>query len=172
MVADVAESLRRLKIETDAVLELAGRNRARSILFLGLLLARYLLSAPTPPALLEAARSDRCAFSLAGDIARRFFDDEGPAVRARKFFFREAMMLPGLGTRFRYFAGRLLTPNEEDFAGRDPTWGRVLLLPAGRLLRLFRAYVLQESRGEKAGGPLSSPRRLEGKKVAAKSKPG
>jgi len=169
MVADVAESLRRSKIETDVVLDLAGRNRAGRILFLGLLLARKLLSAPVTPALLEAARSDRYVLSLAGDIARRFFDDEAPAVRARKFFFREAMMFPGLGSRFRYFAGRLVTPNEEDFAGRDPTWGRMLLLPAGRLLRLFRSYVLQESRGEKARRPLSNGRRRGGKKVAPNS---
>ncbi|OGD11310.1 MAG: hypothetical protein A2Y86_04910 [Candidatus Aminicenantes bacterium RBG_13_62_12] len=149
MVTDVAESLRRSNIDADLALELARRNRAERILYLGLNLARNLLSAPVPPGLLEAARSDAAAVSMAGDVGLRFFDDEAPSVRARRFFFREATMFPGLGSRFRYFAGRLLTPNEEDLAGRNPTWTRMLLLPVGRLLRLFRSYVFQESRGGK-----------------------
>ncbi|MBN2200218.1 MAG: nucleotidyltransferase family protein [Candidatus Aminicenantes bacterium] len=172
MVADVTESLRRTKIAADLVLGLAERHRAGRILFFGLLLARRLLAAPVPPALLEAARRDRSAVSQAADTARRFFEDETPAVRARRFFFREAMMFPGLGTRARYFAGRLLTPNEEDLAGRPLTWGRMVLLPAGRLLRLFRSYVLQDARGEKKRRLLLNARLRGGKKVAAESKSG
>lgn len=159
MVCDVAEHLRSARLDPGLVLELAGENRAHGILFLGLHLARRLLDAPLPNALLDAARADRYASSLSRDLERRFFDAEPAASRARRLFFREALLLPGFGSRVRYFAGRLLTPNEEDLAGRAPTCWRRLLLPVLRLLRLFRSYVLQDKKtaaGARASGRYES----------------
>jgi hypothetical protein len=140
MVADVSECLGSMRLNPALALRLASENRMERILFLGLLLAEGLLSAAVPAPMIAAAREDRFSVSLAEKTGRLFFVEGAPALRARRYFFKEAMMFSGLGARARYFGGRLLTPNEEDLGGRNPTWPRLVLLPARRLMRLCRAY--------------------------------
>ncbi len=142
MVTDTAAVIKSLKPDWERTLDLARENRAERILFLGLLLANRMLSVELPEPVLARASSDRRAVAAARDALRRFFYFEDWADKARRFFFREAGMFPGLGNQARYFIGRLLTPNEEDLAGRPLTRLRLMILPFLRLIRLFRQYFI------------------------------
>ena len=142
MVTDVAAVVRNLRPDWTQTLDLARENRAERILFLGLLLARRMLGTDLPGWLLDKARSDRVAVAAAQDSVSRFFQLENWEDKARRFFFREAGLFPGLGAQARYVLGRLTTPNEEDLAGKPLTWGRLAALPLLRMARLFRKYFL------------------------------
>jgi len=141
-VTDVGAVINGLRPDWTLTLDLARQSRAERILFLGLLLARRLLGVELPGWVLDRASSDRVAASVAQDSARRFFQTENWEAKARRFFFREAKMFPGLGNRARYVLGRLTTPNEEDLAGKSLTWGMLAGLPFRRFARLFRKYLL------------------------------
>ncbi|HEX9902866.1 MAG TPA: nucleotidyltransferase family protein [Acidobacteriota bacterium] len=140
MVTDVAAVIRSLRPDWERTLDLARRNRAERILFLGLLLAHRMLSIGLPEGVLARASTDRVAAPAAEDSLRRFFHPEDWTNKARRYFFREAGMFPGLGNQARYFIGRLTTPNEEDLAGRPLSWTRLMIMPFLRLIRLFRKY--------------------------------
>jgi hypothetical protein len=141
MVADVAAVVRSLRPDWPRVLDLARRNRAERILFMGLLLAHRLLALALPESVLARASAERTASAAADDSLRRFFDPEDWTDKARRFFFREAGMFPGWGSQVRYVVGRLTTPNEEDLAGRPLSWPRLMIIPFLRLIRLFRKYL-------------------------------
>jgi hypothetical protein len=140
MVADVAAAIRSLKPDWAQALDLARRNRAERILFLGLLLAHRMLSIELPEGVLARASTDRIASAAADDCLRRFFHPEDWTDKARRFLFREAGMFPGIWNQARYIIGRLTTPNEEDLAGRALSWPRLIIIPFLRLVRLFHKY--------------------------------
>ncbi len=140
MVTDVAAVIQSLLPDWPETLDLARRNRAERILFLGLLLAHRMLSIELPEGVLARASTDRIASAAADDCLRRFFHPEDWTDKARRFFFREAGMFPGFWNQARYVIGRLTTPNEEDLAGRPLSWPRLMIMPFLRLTRLFRTY--------------------------------
>jgi len=140
MVTDVAAVIQSLRPDWPETLDLARQNRAERILFLGLLLAHGMLSIELPEGVLARASADRVAAPAAADSLRRFFHPQDWTDKARRYFFREAGMFPGLGNQARYFIGRLTTPNEEDLAGRPLSWPRLMIMPFLRLIRLVRKY--------------------------------
>jgi len=140
-IADVAGFVERQSgLDWGKALAVARETGTERMVRLGLLLAADVLAAEIPAEAIAAARADRAAARLAGELGQRFRGgeemEEGALRRART----RAWMCGG-GWRGAAFLLRLLfTPTEEDWSGesgrRAAGWRGVLRRP----VRLARKY--------------------------------
>jgi hypothetical protein len=119
-VCDIAALIHsRPELEWPRVLELAGRLRCERVLAVGLLLAHALLEIALPVDLLQRARADRVALSLAADVPEWLFQETTDLPTRWKWYCFQLLSRKHPWDRLRYggyLAQLWITPNEEDRA--------------------------------------------------------
>ncbi|HSU13331.1 nucleotidyltransferase family protein [Longimicrobium sp.] len=146
-LAAVAALLRGQRGDVATVLERATQARARRTVLLGLSLARRLLDAPLPPAVVREIEGDAALSRLADEAVRRMFEetgDEGEDTAANLAFNLRAR--DGTMDRARYAGRWLFGPSPEDWR-----WAHLpdALFPLYRVLRPVR--LLMRHGGRRGG---------------------
>ncbi len=113
-ICDVAQLLRACPaMDWPRVMREARRLGSERMLFLGLQLARDLLQAPLPDAILERARADAVARTLAGQVRQNLFRDRPPDGLELALFQFRVRERPRDG--LRYALSLALTPTVSDW---------------------------------------------------------
>jgi hypothetical protein len=118
-ICDIAELARvHPEIDWEQVLVQACNTDSERILFLGLLLAHELLEAPLPEEVLQKAKADETARSLAALVAEWLFqeEEEGPFRRFQKGVFH-IRLRDSIRDRMQYsylFLRKMMVPSQAD----------------------------------------------------------
>lgn len=118
-ICDVAELIRRHKINWPALLQRASDTDTERMLLLGLHLAQTLLQAELPAEVRERCEADTRLGSLAANVAEHLFN--GPAhvpATSTEIFKYNIVVRKSFAARARYFA-HMLRPTDSDVGARS-----------------------------------------------------
>jgi hypothetical protein len=137
-ILDVAMMVRLLDDgDWDDLLQRARRHGTLRMVFLGLLLAETLANAQVPPAISTAARGDRGARTLAGQVKRELFEPRDHAADALLF---HARMRERKTDQLRYLLNVAFRPSGADWERVTLPRGLSPLYVVARPVRLALKY--------------------------------